>query len=145
MCCYIQTQYLCDLFYMSWVLVMIMMCKRPTPAALPHKNNFLCKCLTTWHDLTGTTAEQVKGFQWEHNCDSMALLHRMWSTCAPSRVQCCWLPVHVQLQVWKDELLLNEFPDDTSHLVSLHLHHGPRLDLLRHLGSWRGDRGGVFI
>ena len=52
-----------------------------------------------------------------------------------------WLPVHVQLQVWKDELLLNEFPDDPSHLVSLHLHHRPRLDLLGHLGSWRGTEG----
>ena len=45
-------------------------------------------------------------------------------------------PVQVELQVGEDELLLNELPDDTSHLISLHLHHGAGLDLLRHLRGW---------
>lgn len=50
-------------------------------------------------------------------------------------------PVQVQLQVREDEFLLNELPDDSGHLISLHLHHRACLDLLRHLQSLAVDTG----
>lgn len=50
-------------------------------------------------------------------------------------------PVQVQLQVWENQLVLNQLPDDPSHLISLHLHHGSGLNLLRHL-SRNTDAGG---
>lgn len=41
-------------------------------------------------------------------------------------------PVQIHLQIWDDELVLDELPDDPSHLVPLHLHHRTCVDLLRH-------------
>lgn len=55
------------------------------------------------------------------------VLHALWY-----HTEVC-SPVQVELQVREDEFLLNELPDDSGHLVSLHLHHRAGLDLLRHL------------
>lgn len=44
--------------------------------------------------------------------------------------------VQVHLQVGEDELLFNELPDDSGHLIPLHLHHRTCLDLLGHPGTW---------
>lgn len=46
------------------------------------------------------------------------------------------LPVQIQLQVREDEFLLDELPDDSSHFISLHLHHRAGLDLLGHVEAW---------
>lgn len=47
-------------------------------------------------------------------------------------------PVQIHLQIWEDEFVLDELPDDPSHLVPLHLHYRTCVDLLRHgEACWR--------
>ena len=68
----------------------------------------------------------------------------IWKLPSPLREQmysCQVSPVQFHFQVREDELIFDEFPDDSGHLISLHLHHRTCLDLLRHFRTWeKGDQ-----